>query len=165
MGGFFPLNQKPPRDLRAPSAQHIWEEEFRPVSSPRLHIMSPAWDERYGYNLTQHPQIVEKSILRATVPSLVTVNATVERCMHSHLKTFISTLTALDIHSKVIARKLTRLDTYRNILPKDLDKECQTAHVTWDDFLDTLDRVSGFSAIQGSWLVSKWDGHNRCCQQ
>lgn len=42
----------------------------------------------------------------------------VETCMQSHLKTFISTLTALDIHSKVIARKLTRLDTYRNILPK-----------------------------------------------
>ncbi|OWK60328.1 hypothetical protein RLOC_00007993 [Lonchura striata] len=62
-------------------------------------------------------QDVQKLNLNA-VPSLVTVNATVERCMQSHLKTFISTLTALDIHSKVIARKLTRLDTYRNILPK-----------------------------------------------
>lgn len=38
--------------------------------------------------------------------------------MHSHLKTFASTLAALDTRSKVIARKLTRLNTYKNILPK-----------------------------------------------
>ncbi|TRZ22122.1 hypothetical protein HGM15179_005026 [Zosterops borbonicus] len=81
-----------------------------------------------------------KKLNLSAVPSLVTVNATVERCMHSHLKTFVSTLTALDIHSKFIARKLTRLNTYKNILPKDLDQECETAQVTWDDFLDTLDR-------------------------
>lgn len=35
--------------------------------------------------------------------------------MHSHLKTFNSTLTA---HSKVIARKLNKLNTYENILLK-----------------------------------------------
>ncbi|KAF4802260.1 hypothetical protein TURU_027377 [Turdus rufiventris] len=71
------------------------------------------------------------------VPNLVAVNGMVERCMHSHLKTFSSTLTA---HSKVIARKLNKLNTYENILLKDLDKECKTVQVTWDDFLDTLDR-------------------------
>ncbi|KAJ7426949.1 hypothetical protein WISP_10990 [Willisornis vidua] len=74
------------------------------------------------------------------VPSVVTVNATLERCMHSHLKTFASTLATLNTPSRVIARKLTRVGIYKNILPKDLDEECETAQVTWDDFLNTLER-------------------------
>ncbi|XP_053847459.1 uncharacterized protein LOC128815087 [Vidua macroura] len=82
---------------------------------------APLQEERsrtlVGLIIQELLQDIKKLNLNA-VPSLVTVNATVERCMHSHLKTFTSTLTALDTHSKFIARKLTRLDTYRNILPK-----------------------------------------------
>lgn len=40
MGGIFPLKQKPPHDLWAPSAHHIWEEEF-PV--PPTATWAPAW--------------------------------------------------------------------------------------------------------------------------
>ncbi|XP_009889655.1 PREDICTED: uncharacterized protein LOC104292030 [Charadrius vociferus] len=62
-------------------------------------------------------QDMQKLNLNA-VPSVVTVNATVERCMHSHLKTFSGTLAALDRPSKVIARKLATVNAYKNILPK-----------------------------------------------
>lgn len=42
----------------------------------------------------------------------------VERCMHSHLKTFASTLKTLDIHSKLTATKLVQLKNYKNFIPK-----------------------------------------------
>lgn len=42
----------------------------------------------------------------------------VERCMQSHLKTFASTLEALNTPSKIIARKLAVVNTYKNILPE-----------------------------------------------
>ncbi|KAM6380177.1 uncharacterized protein J5M81_010292 [Pluvialis apricaria] len=83
-------------------------------------------------------QDMQKLNLNA-VPSVVTVNATVERCMHSHLKTFAGTLETLDMPSKVIARKLARVNVYKSFLPKDLDKECKTVQVTSDVFLETLD--------------------------
>ncbi|RMB96798.1 hypothetical protein DUI87_26865 [Hirundo rustica rustica] len=73
------------------------------------------------------------------VPSLVTVNATVERCMHSHLKTFASTLTALDTHSKFIAKKLTRLNAYKNILPKSNTMEAGGNAATYlEGFIEAL---------------------------
>lgn len=37
--------------------------------------------------------------------------------MHSHLKTFVSTLEALDKSSKSIAKKLTRVQAHKNVLP------------------------------------------------
>ncbi|KAJ7406809.1 hypothetical protein BTVI_64689 [Pitangus sulphuratus] len=92
-----------------------------------------------GLILRELLQDMKKLSLNA-VPSVVTVNATVERCMHSHLKTFVSTLAALNTRSKFIARKLDSVSIYKNILPQDLDKECKTAQVTWDDFLNTLER-------------------------
>ncbi|KAM9603570.1 uncharacterized protein ACIBXB_002805 isoform 2-T2 [Morphnus guianensis] len=75
----------------------------------------------------------------SAVPTVVTVNAMVERCMQSHLKTFASTLAALNTPSKLIARKLTIINTYKNIVPEDLDKECETVQVMSDVFLETLD--------------------------
>ncbi|KAM7101451.1 uncharacterized protein J5F26_008957 [Ciconia maguari] len=83
-------------------------------------------------------QDMQKLNLNA-VPSVVTVNSMVERCMRSHLKTFAGTLAELDVPSKIISRKLTQLSTYENILPKDLEKECKTAQVTSDVFLETLE--------------------------
>ncbi|GAB0195840.1 interleukin-like precursor [Grus japonensis] len=56
------------------------------------------------------------------VPTVATVNATVERCMHSHLKTFARTLAALDVRSKLIARKLTVVNNYKHMLPEDGSK-------------------------------------------
>lgn len=38
--------------------------------------------------------------------------------MHSHLKTFVSTLAALDKSSKSIAKKLTRVHAHKNVLPE-----------------------------------------------
>ncbi|KAM9603569.1 uncharacterized protein ACIBXB_002805 isoform 1-T1 [Morphnus guianensis] len=84
-------------------------------------------------------QDMQKLNLSAQVPTVVTVNAMVERCMQSHLKTFASTLAALNTPSKLIARKLTIINTYKNIVPEDLDKECETVQVMSDVFLETLD--------------------------
>lgn len=45
------------------------------------------------------------------------LSSQVEQCMQSHLKTFAASLAALDRPSKVIAAKLTLVDTHESAIP------------------------------------------------
>ncbi|XP_009864599.1 PREDICTED: uncharacterized protein LOC104271585 [Apaloderma vittatum] len=73
------------------------------------------------------------------VPSLATVNTTVERCMRSHLETFAASLENLNTQSKLIVRQLNVINKSESIPPKDLGEECKTVQVPGQVFLETLE--------------------------
>ncbi|PKU33993.1 interleukin 3 precursor [Limosa lapponica baueri] len=87
------------------------------------------------------------------VSTVVSVNATVERCMHSHLKTFAATLAALDKPGKAIARKLDKV--YKNVLPKGTSKT-MPPNYTMEEGGDLTTYLDGFiKALKNSKEHSK----------
>ncbi|KAM9603571.1 uncharacterized protein ACIBXB_002805 isoform 3-T3 [Morphnus guianensis] len=108
-------------------------------SSAPLQATGPTSASRHSPQ-EERSRVLVGLIIREVLQDMQKLNlSAVERCMQSHLKTFASTLAALNTPSKLIARKLTIINTYKNIVPEDLDKECETVQVMSDVFLETLD--------------------------